>query len=349
MNAHLTRRGFLVGALGASAALVACAPLGPPRPSDAGPGQSKSMTFMAGYKPQANVSFVGVYVAQELGYFKQEGLNVTIKHSSGQGEHIKLLAGKQVQVITEIGTDLVKHLTEENLPFTSLAVLTQVSDTAMAALKSSGVTEPKQFEGKTVGYKVVPTFEYLAMLQKAGVDRSKIKEVPVGFDVRVLTQRKVDVLPVFKSNEPDVLRRMGFDVNLIDPATYGVETLGQIWVAHRELLAADPDLFTGFTRASLNGLYNAFAHPKEAIDIVMKYAPTEDRSHQGFMLGVEKQSTLTEMTRARGIGWQTVDQWSRLQDGLAGFGLVKHKVDPALYFDASLQSRVYKDGKLIWP
>lgn len=304
---------------------------------------------MAGYKPQADVSFVGVYVAQEVGFFKQQALDVTIKHSSGQGEHMTLLAGKKVQVITEIGTDLIKNVAVTGLPFVSLAVLTQTSDEAMASLQSSGISDPKQFEGKTVGYKVIPTFEYQAMLKNTGVDRSKVHEVPVGFDVRVLTEKKVDVLPVFKSNEPDELRRLGFAINLIDPAKYGVESLGQIWTTHRDLLAADPDLFTRFVRSALNGLYYAFDHPKDAIDIVMKYAPTEDRSHQEFMLNVEKQSTLTEVTRAKGIGWQTLDQWTKLQDGLATFGLIKSKVDPSRFLAADLPSRLYQNGQLIWP
>ena len=63
-----------------------------------------------------------------------------------------------------------------------------------------GIDEPKKFEGKTVGYKAVPAFEYLALLKSAGVDRSKINEISVGFDPRILTENKIDVLPVFNSN-----------------------------------------------------------------------------------------------------------------------------------------------------
>src|SRR5205823_3700543 len=133
-----------------------------------------------------------------------------------------------------------------------------------------GITQPKQFEGKTVGYKVIPAFEYLALLKATGVDRTKVKEVSVGFDPRILTEGKVDVLPVFKSNEPDVIRHLGFDVNVIDPAQFGVKVLGQVWTTHRDLLAADPDKYERFVRSALNGLYYAFSHPKEAIDIVMK-------------------------------------------------------------------------------
>jgi len=351
MTKRLTRRAFILGTISASGVLVAvagCQSLQPPSVARS-LVTTKAMTFMAGYKPQADVSFVGVYVAQEMGYFKEQGLEVTIKHASGQGEHLTLLAGKQIQVTTETATDLIKGVTGQGVPFVSLAVLTQSGDEALATLKSSGITQPKQFEGKTVGYKVYPSFEYLALLKATGVDRSKIREVSVGFDPRVLTEGKVDVLPVFKSNEPDLLRRMGFPVNVIDPANYGVKVMGQIWATHRDLLAGDPDLYLRFTKASLYGLYYAFANPKAAIDIVMKYAPTELRAHQEYMLATEQESTVTAQTRKFGIGWQTLDQWTQLQNGLADFGLIKHKVDPSTFFTDTIQTKIYRAGKLVWP
>ncbi len=350
MIERVSRRKFTSGLALTSAVLVAaCSQIQLPFSGGSPTLQPKSMTFMAGYKPQANVSFVGVYVAKELGMFGEQKLDVTIKHSSGQGEHAKLLAGKQVQVITETATDLIKNVTEEGIPFVSLAVLTQTGDEALVTLKSSGIDEPRKFEGRTVGYKVIPAFEYLAMLKAAGVDRSKIREVSVGFDPRVLTEGKVDVLPVFKSNEPDVLNHLGFELNVLDPASYGVQVMGQVWVTHRELLAADPDLYTRFVKAGLHGLAYALEHPKEAIDIVMKYAPTEDRSHQEYMLKVESGMTLTDQIRDQGIGWQSVDRWAALQNGLADFGLIKKKSDPAGFFSDALQKSTRVNGKLAWP
>jgi putative hydroxymethylpyrimidine transport system substrate-binding protein len=347
-----SRRAFLKwSTLAASAVLLSagCNPLRAPALGTPGPVTRTPMTFMAGYKPQANISFVGVYVAHDLGYFAAQGLDVTIKHDASGGEHTKLLAAKQIQVATEDATDVIKASTDANVPLVSLAVLTQSGDEAMAALKSSGITSPQQFEGKTVGYKVYPSFEYLAMLQAAHVDRSKIHEVSVGFDPRILTTGKVDVLPVFKSNEPDVLQRMGFPVNLIDPATYGVLVMGQTWATHRDLLAANPDQYQRFVKAALQGVYYSYSHFKEAIDIVMRYAPTEDRAHQEFMLGVEQKTAMTEQTRTYGLGWQTLEQWTQLEQGMSSFGLIQHRVSPANLFTDTIEKNIYRNGKLIWP
>src|SRR5437588_11337434 len=66
----------------------------PPQPA------LRTVRFMAGYKPQANLPFVAVYVAQANGYFADEGLQAEITHATGQGEHLKLLLQGTLDVIT---------------------------------------------------------------------------------------------------------------------------------------------------------------------------------------------------------------------------------------------------------
>ena len=57
------------------------------------------VVFMAGFKPQANLPFVGAYVAQEMGYFEEENLEVEIRHSN-PGENFRFLASGEVQFST---------------------------------------------------------------------------------------------------------------------------------------------------------------------------------------------------------------------------------------------------------
>ena len=134
---------------------------------------------------------------------------------------------------------MLKDVAKPGLPLEAIALFGQRGDTVLIALSDSGISSPKDFEGRTVGYKVFPAPEYLGMLKAAGVNRGKINEVGVGFDPRVLTEKKVDVLPVFRSNEPDTLQRLGFSLKLWDPADYGVPTLGVTYVVvHSDLYRA---------------------------------------------------------------------------------------------------------------
>ena len=176
----------------------------------------RTVRFMAGYKPQANLPFVAVYVAQANGYFAEQGLQADITHASGQGEHLKLLLQGREDVITASGDEVLARRAD-GLPVVAFAVLGQRDQRAYAVLDSSPVRSLKDWEGRTVGFKVEPAPEYLAMLSAAGVDRARIQEVPVGFDPRLLAAGKVDVYPVFESNEPDTLQRLGAPVRLFRP------------------------------------------------------------------------------------------------------------------------------------
>jgi ABC-type nitrate/sulfonate/bicarbonate transport system substrate-binding protein len=282
-----------------------------------------SMTFMAGYKPQADVPFVGVYVAQEKGFFADEGLSVTIEHSPGQGQHLQLLAAGEIQVTTQDAAVLLARRADPGLPLVSFALLGQRGQQAYAALADSGMQTPKDWEGHTVGYKGTPPPDLYALIKAAGADLNQIELVNVGFDPRLLTEGKVDVYPVYKSNEPYLIRSWGYDVTLWDAADYGVPTLGLTYVTSDEILQDNPEMLARFLKAALEAIEYAESHIDEAVQIVMKYTgPEADPDHMKFMLESELKDLRGPVTEQYGLGWQTHDQWQALADMLYENGVI---------------------------
>lgn len=296
----------------------------------------KHMVFMAGYKPQANLPFVGVYVAKEKGYFLSEGLDVEIQHSTGRGEHLQLLMTGAVQVTTQDAAVLLQRRADPGLPLVSIALIGQRGQQAFAALKSSGMRTPKDWEGKRVGYKGTPPPDLFAIMEAAGVDRARVELVNVGFDPRVLVQGLVDVYPLFKSNEPYLLRQMGYELVIWEAADYGVPTLGLAYVSSEEQIQRDPDLLVRFLRAAMKGIEDARANPEEAVDIVLKYAPQADRGHMRFMLETELKDAESEVTRAHGLGWQTREQWEALYEVLRRYNAIAKPVEIDRVFTTAL-------------
>ncbi|MGA7270713.1 MAG: ABC transporter substrate-binding protein [Acidimicrobiia bacterium] len=285
-------------------------------------------TFMAGFTPQADVPFVGAYVAKDLGYFADEGLDVTIQHSSGGGENLQLLTAGEVDVTTQDAAVLLERRADPGLPLVSIALIGQHGQQAFVALADSGIDTPKDWEGHTVGYKGTPPPDVFAIMDAVGVDQSRVKLVNVGFDPRVLTQGQVDVYPVFKSNEPDILRGLGFELNMWDAADYGVPTLGLTYVATEGSVANRPEQLGAFLRAALRGIEYARDNPDQAIDIVMRYVGDEgDPQHQRFILDTEMKDAQTDLTAAHGIGWQTAEQWQALEDLLLRYEAVDAPTD----------------------
>jgi len=282
-----------------------------------------SMVFMAGYKPQANLPFVGAYVASAKGFFAEENLDVTIEHSPGKGEHLQLLTAGMVQVTTQDAAVLLKRRADPGLPLVSIALLGQRGQQAFVALTDSGIETPKDWEGRLVGYKGTPPPDLFALLAASGADVDQVELVNVGFDPRVLTEGQVDIYPVYKSNEPNMIRGWGYELNMWDAADYGVPTLGLTYVTSDEILTQSPEMLARFLRAALKGIEYASENPDEAIEIVMQYAgPETDPAHMRYMLDTELVDAYGEATEHHGLGWQTAEQWQALADMLASYDIL---------------------------
>ena len=312
-----------------------------------GESDPKSVTFMAGFRPQANLPFVAAYVAEEKGYFDEQGLDVEIQHSTG--EHLNLLMAGEVDFTTVDANSVLQRRADPGLPIVAVALFGQRGQQAFLALSDSGIGAPKDWEGKTFGYKVSIPPDYLAILEAEGVDRSRIQEVRVGFDPRVLTEGQVDVLAAFKSNEPNVIRGLGFDVNVFDAADYGVPTLGLTYIVRQDQIDEDSDTVRRFLKATMKGLEFAASNTEETLDIVLKYAEGADREHMRFMLDAEFADAVSPLTDASGLGWMTEDQWQEFHDSLIKYGALSGSQDVSSAFTDEFLEDIYEDGKVDWP
>jgi ABC-type nitrate/sulfonate/bicarbonate transport system substrate-binding protein len=320
---------------GVSAAATTATPTATPKPIE-------KLRFMAGFAPQANLPFVAVYVAHERGLFAEERLEVDIRHSSGADEHLKLLLNKDVDFITASSAQVLRR-SAEGLPTVGIALFGQRGEQGYVARADSGIKGPADFKGRTVGFKagIVPA-ELEAMLKTVGLTRNDVKLVSVGFDPREFIQGKVDVYPVFLSNEPDTIRKAGVDITVIDPHDHQVPTLGLTFMAHKDTLAQRADITERFLRATLRATKWIEANPDAAIEITLKYAKGAEPTHQRFLLGVDLQNA----KRADGMGRASAEQWQGLTDLLVGFKVLSKPMDAKQAYDFSIVERLYETKQI---
>ena len=319
------KRGLLAALAAMLAAALAAAACGSDEPDQ--------VRFMTGFKPQANLPFAAAFVAEKQGYFADEGLQVEILHSQG-GQHIPLLASGEIDITTADAGDVLQR-NADGVPITAVTLFGQEGQQAFIALESSGIATPKDWEGKRFGYKGTVPPAYLAILQAAGVDRSAIEEIRVGFDPRVLSEGQVDVLAVFKANEPNVLANLGFPVTIFDPVDFGVPQLGLTYVVNDDTLEEKSDVIERFVAATLRAVEFAMENEEATLDIILEFAPLEDREHQRFMLRQElAKRGERRHRRSTALGSMTEAQWQALYDHLTAFDALSAPFDVEDAFDA---------------
>lgn len=115
------------------------------------------------------------YLAQDRGWFKEKGLDVTIDDGNGTGPALALIASNQYD-IAQISLGALPIARDKGMPVKAIATIERKGDLGLAVDEKSGINTPKDLVGKTVVYSAgsieAPFID--AYFQRAGVDKSKV-------------------------------------------------------------------------------------------------------------------------------------------------------------------------------
>lgn len=351
---RMTRRRALLSA--GALAVVACAPStggGAASPTIAASATAAAtkrpvanFKWLFGFTVQANPS-MPVIVAKELGYYKEEDVNVSWDFTTDSSS-IRLIGANQYQAGSVSDVLTVANFVNEGVPLKAIVQQGQASARAFAVKQGSPIKRPKDFEGKKVGVKPGPPWtEYLAMIAYDKADRSKITEVPVGYSSVELKDGLVDVLPVFIGNEPFVLKnQLNTPVDLILPKDYGFPSVGTTMVANTAFIKDTRDVMIRFLKATMKGQEYFIDHPAETIQMAIQYGGTAtSKAQHEYIYNI----SAPDMKHPKGVGWIEVDQWQKNIDLLSDLGLLKTKPKVTDLVDTSLIQEILKDGKVVYP
>lgn len=332
----------------AAMAVASCAPgTSAPAPSvAAGKRAIAPFKFLFGFTVQANPS-LPVIIAKELGYYKEQDIDISWDFTTDSST-IRLIGAGQYHAGSVSDVITVANFVNEGVPLKAIAQQGQASARAMAVKKTSGIKRPKDFEGKKVGIKGgAPWTEYLAMLAFDKVDRSKIKEVPVGFSSVELKDDLVDVLPVFRGNEPFTLKNtLKVDIDLIYPADYGFPAVGTTMVANANYMRDNKDEMTRFLKATMKAQEFFIAERDRTLQIAIQYGGTATSKDQhAFIYDV----SAPDMKHPKGVGTISKEAWQANLDLLVSLGVLKTKPKIEDLVDTSFMDAILKDGKVVYP
>lgn len=287
--------------------------------------------------------FAGFYVGLEKGYYKEEGINLTINPGGPNLLTENLVATGADTFGLSGGTDSVFAARDKGMPVVCIGVAHQVTPFVFVSLKEGPVQTVADFKSKKVTTWFTGANHVLsAMLSKAGISPSEVDIQPQQVSVTPFVEKQVDVVTATRYNELYVINeRVGKDnLRLFVPEDSGVSFPRDTLIVSEQTAKEKPELVEKFLRASVKGWKDAFANEKEAIDIIMKISPTLNRAQQEFMLAEIK--TLMSAGKAATDGMFTIDKDAigSANELLAKYGVISKPVDLDAAFNASFIERI---------
>ncbi|MCL6664478.1 ABC transporter substrate-binding protein [Paenibacillus amylolyticus] len=231
------------------------------------------LSIMLDWYPNAVHSFI--YVAQEKGYFANQGLDVEIQMPADTNDSLKLVAAGKIDLALSYQPQILLAR-GENIPVRSIAAVVRHPLVHLLTEANGNVSSPKDLEGKTVGYSSIPLYEAMVrtMISKDGGNPDNMNLVDVGFDlIPSLASGQADaIMGGFINHEQLILEKEGHAMKSINPVDYGVPDYYELVLTASEAgIEAKKDQLTRFVKAVQEGQKYVTEHPDEALNILLAH------------------------------------------------------------------------------
>ncbi|MFC3126581.1 ABC transporter substrate-binding protein [Pseudoroseomonas globiformis] len=239
-------------------------------------------------------------LAADNGYFRDEGLNVTIDRGFGSGDTPVKVATSAYDIgIADLSPVIRLRLTTPTSDLIAPFVIQQGSPLSVMTLKKTGITTPKQLEGKRLAAPETDSGRQLfpAFAKAAGIDASSINWMTVTPQLRepMLVRGEADAITGFEVSGAfslQSLRVAPADIVSMRYSDAGVALLSTALILRRPYAEANARVVTGMIRAIVRGHEAAWKEPDAAIAALVKRDATAPRD-------VEKARMMSNFTFIR--------------------------------------------------
>jgi len=284
--------------------------------SDRASGESAELDMQLGWLGGGNQ--LGEACAQQLGYFKEEGLDFHIQPGGPNNDGIAIVASGRYQVGQVSSSPSLMLAASQDIPIRCFAVSAQKHPYTFFSLAKNPVRTPQDFPGKKVGIQATGVILLKALLAKNQIDPKDVQIVTIGSDMMPLMTGQVDVVTGWLTNVT-ALKVLGPDRVELRLWDTGVRLYANPYYATTDTLSGKRDLLVRFLRAASRGWAYAYDSRDKAIELLTKQYPNLDAADERAAAGVMLSYCFDESTKASGYAtmdpqiWQDqIDTWSRL-------------------------------------
>ncbi|MFT4040366.1 MAG: ABC transporter substrate-binding protein [Thermomicrobiales bacterium] len=284
-----------------------------------------------------NANHAGLFLAQERGYYAEEGLEPEFYTPSDPTTVLQTVGAGRDAFGISYQTDVLLARAA-GVPVVSVLALVQQPLQGIMVLADSGIARPGDLVGKTVGYAGIPSQEAFmeTMLADDGATLAEVDLVNIGFDlVPGLVSGRVDgAMGSFWTHEPILAAQEGYETAMLKVDDWGVPPYYELVIVASETdLTAQRERIEGFLRATRRGYADAIADPAAALTALQAASPELD-------LAVETEGIallIPVWTDADGqFGTQTAARWDDYAAWMSDHALIPADLDPAAAWASDL-------------
>jgi ABC-type nitrate/sulfonate/bicarbonate transport system substrate-binding protein len=285
-----------------------------------------------------SVQFAGSYIAQERGFWKDAGLDVSLLQG-GPNAPVEppVISGNALAGIS--AADYTAAAVAEGAPFRIIAVAMQKNPFVIASLPDNPVNVPADLSGKRIGMALANTPVLQALCSLNGIDIATIEIVPTQYSAQPLLAGEVDCLLCWETDLPVAMAMQGVDSVTMLMADHGYAVHSQTYIVTDESLANRRAEIVALIAGEAKGWEVYREDTDAAAEMTVARFPDAGLDLETQKLQATRQVPLmfSELTDAHGFGWWTDETVAANIETLA---LLGRKVTPDLW-DRSILEEVH--------
>ena len=289
--------------------------------------QDTDITLALDWFPNAN--HIGLYIAEDKGYFKDEGLNVEIRTPSDPSAILQTVASGTDDFGINYQPDLL-IARDAGIPVISILGMVQHPLNSVMTLHSSEYTSLSDLKNKKIGYPGIPWNEDAlnTMLKSdglSGIDDIELVNVSWELGTSLMSEKVDAVIGAYFTHESISLENQGYPVDIFRMEDWGVPDYYELILVTSEMyLKNNPKIVEGFTRAVTKGYRDAIQDPQLGVDVLKKYSPDIDESID--RPGADLLQKLWIDSNG-GFGKQTYNKWNNFGNWMKSNDIISKDLD----------------------
>lgn len=285
----------------------------------------ETVTLMLDYTP--NTNHTGIYVADSLGYYAEQGIDLEIIQPSDVATESVVASGSSQFGISYGENVAMFDSSDDRLE--SIYGILNTNTSGFLSRADRNITSPKDFEGKTYcGWgSAIETSLINTLVESDGGDPSKVNMITASSNL-MSNNDQCDLIWAYEGWDMINLQNNGIDVNYIPFRDYGVDWYTPVIITSNDYIESNPDIVEGFIKATQAGYQYAIDNPQASADILLQAAPELDRE-----LVQQSQLFLSDyyQTADQDLGYQDPAIWSTFTEWLVSNQIVTEDDSTVFY------------------